>query len=142
MNNFLERYEGEEAKANLWVRVKTFLNALVNRPQFNEKEVWWCTLGVNVGDEENGKGDQFTRPVVVVKKFNKKLFLGIPLTGTVNNNDYYHKVMFKGKAQSAMISQVRALDSKRMQVLMGKMNEADFKSLKEAAREKLFNLAN
>ena len=35
---------------------------------FNEKEVWWVTIGINIGLEIYGKGSSFTRPVLILKK--------------------------------------------------------------------------
>jgi hypothetical protein len=53
-----------------WLKVKT---VLVDAPQknslFKEREVWWCSIGLNVGDEEFWKGAYFTRPVLVFKKY-------------------------------------------------------------------------
>jgi mRNA interferase MazF len=34
-------------------------------PLFSEGQVWWCRLGANVGDEQDGKGESFLRPVLV-----------------------------------------------------------------------------
>jgi mRNA interferase MazF len=39
-----------------------------------ERDISWISLGLNIGDEEDGKGDFFERPVLVVKKFNNNLF--------------------------------------------------------------------
>jgi len=36
----------------------------------NKREIWWCSLGLNVGVEEDGKNQLFKRPVLVVKVFN------------------------------------------------------------------------
>ena len=36
-----------------------------------EKEVWMCNLGRNIGYEENGKGSDFLRPVLILKVFNR-----------------------------------------------------------------------
>ncbi len=30
----------------------------------------WCSIGINVGDEEDGKNELYERPVLVIKKFN------------------------------------------------------------------------
>ncbi|MFH1145912.1 MAG: hypothetical protein V1707_03050 [bacterium] len=38
---------------------------------FREGEVWWCSIGLNLGHEQDGKNVFFERPVLVVKKFNK-----------------------------------------------------------------------
>ena len=40
---------------------------------FHEREIWWSSIGLNVGDEEDGKNDLFERPVLVLRKFNNKV---------------------------------------------------------------------
>jgi mRNA interferase MazF len=42
-------------------------------------EVWMCTLGKNLGREQNGGSQDFSRPVLVIKKFNNEIFWGVPL---------------------------------------------------------------
>jgi mRNA interferase MazF len=34
---------------------------------FHEREIWWCSLGINVGSEFDGKNELFERPAVIVK---------------------------------------------------------------------------
>ncbi|MCB9811044.1 MAG: hypothetical protein H6779_04545 [Candidatus Nomurabacteria bacterium] len=51
-----------------WNIIKTKLDAKTSHRTFKERDIWWCSLGVNVGHEENGKGGVFNRPVLVVKK--------------------------------------------------------------------------
>jgi hypothetical protein len=34
---------------------------------FKEGEVWWVHFGLNIGFEMNGKGNEFTRPVLIIK---------------------------------------------------------------------------
>lgn len=45
---------------------------------FKERDVWWCSIGCNVGDEMDGKSIWFNRPVLVLRKFNKNIFYGVP----------------------------------------------------------------
>ena len=45
-----------------------------------EREVWMSSLGKNIGYEQNGSGDQFSRPVLIIKKFNNQMFWAIPLS--------------------------------------------------------------
>ncbi|MFA5871014.1 MAG: hypothetical protein WC842_03995 [Candidatus Paceibacterota bacterium] len=33
----------------------------------NIREIWWCSLGVNIGSEEDGKNELFERPVLILK---------------------------------------------------------------------------
>jgi hypothetical protein len=30
---------------------------------FREKEIWWACLGANIGFEQNGKNENFERPI-------------------------------------------------------------------------------
>ena len=49
----------------------------------------WKPFEVKFTINENGKGDYFTRPVLVLHKFNKNLFWGIPLTTKIKNNPFF-----------------------------------------------------
>ncbi len=92
----------------------------------NEGQVFWCSLGENIGDEENGKGYIFRRPVLIFKKFNNNLFLGVPLSTKNKDNKYYVKIILKNIEQSAIISQLRVLDTKRLDQYIGYISNNDF----------------
>lgn len=47
---------------------------------FKERQIWWCSIGQNLGSESYGKGLTFTRPILVYKKLSERIFLGTPLT--------------------------------------------------------------
>lgn len=113
-----------------WIKYKFKLSALKRTYQIKEGEVYWCSLGVNVGDEENGKGVNFRRPVLIFKKFNNNIFLGIPLTTKNKVNKYYIEVNIKGITQSAMISQIRIIDTKRLDDKIGYVSKKDFTLVK------------
>jgi len=83
---------------------------------FQKREVWWCALGTNVGAEQNGKGKNFERPVLVFRKFNKHIFLGIPLTTKKKNLalPFYFKLQGAKIESIAVLSQIRLLSSKRL----------------------------
>ena len=61
-------------------------------PVFQEREIWWTSLGENVGHEEDGKGISFERPFVVVKKFNRELLFGVPCSSVNKSNKYYFEI--------------------------------------------------
>lgn len=42
--------------------------------RFREQEIWWCSLGENIGCEEDGKNELFERPVLILRKFNHEMF--------------------------------------------------------------------
>lgn len=95
-------------------------------PYFKEREIWWLSIGVNVGYEEDGKHEDFLRPVLVITKFNQELFLGVPLSTKVKDNRYYIKIKLKGRTISAMISQIRTFSSKRILYKLGELDSQDF----------------
>ena len=56
-----------------WHKKKEVLNERqdIDTIFFREKEVWWVALGVNIGFEQDGKGEEFRRPILILKKFKK-----------------------------------------------------------------------
>jgi mRNA interferase MazF len=104
-----------EKDYRVWTKLKVDVNARSPIQRFHEREIWWCNLGENVGFEEDGKNKLYERPVLIIRKFNKELFLGVPLTSRHKpDNQYYIKLKVGGVDRSAIISQVRALSSRRL----------------------------
>lgn len=64
-----------------------------------EGEIWWCALGENVGVEINGKNNLFSRPIIILRKFSKLSFFGIPLTSKSHDGSWYVYFRFQGKDQ-------------------------------------------
>lgn len=72
-----------------WFKIKM---ALWNKPSkviFKQGDIWWCVLGVNLGEEVIGKGLKFTRPVLIFRKFTSNSFLGLPLTKQEKKGSWY-----------------------------------------------------
>ena len=53
-----------------WNEKKKQIDAKGCGPFFHEREIWWSSLGFNVGFEQDGKGEKFGRPVLVFKQEN------------------------------------------------------------------------
>lgn len=102
---------------------------------FYEREIWWCAIGVNVGFEQDGKGEQFARPVLIIRKFSKNVFLGVPLTTSTRESKYHHSFPFLGATSTALLSQVRLFDSKRLLVKMGKVSEKILEDIRRRVRK-------
>lgn len=100
-------------------------------------EVWSCYLGANVGYEQDGKGDDFMRPVVVIKKFGADTFWGIPLTTKVKKDkSYFFTFTFiEGVVSTAVLSQIRLIDARRLGYLVGNIHIDDFEKLKKKLKE-------
>ena len=95
-------------------------------PMFKERDIWWVSVGINVGYEEDGKNGNYVRPVLVVKKFSRDLFLGAPMSTKLKDNKYYIKVTVKGDIVSVLSSQIRVFSSKRMWNKLAELDEKDF----------------
>ena len=100
-------------KFQVWLKQKFKTQQYEKRPFFNEREIWWCSFGQNIGDEENGKGDNFMRPVVVLKKFNQNICLVAPTSTKLKDNKYYFEIEYNNQKYSVLLSQVRTMDTKR-----------------------------
>ena len=64
-----------------WYALKSQLEAGDFKGNFSEREIWWCSIGANIGHEEDGKHRYFERPVIVLRKYNKNYFLFLFLDG-------------------------------------------------------------
>lgn len=118
-----------------WNDLKKHLDTTQKMPTFKQKEIWWCSIGLNIGHEENGKNQFFNRPVLVVRKFNNNIFLGVPLTTKIKDDEFYHMIHFKDKNQSAMLSQIRVLESKRLTQKMGDITKEQFEDVRRKIKE-------
>lgn len=120
---------------NLWHKLKTWIHNDNHRLFFHEREIWFCFLGSNVGFEQDGKGGEFLRPVIVVKKFNNQIFWGIPLTSTLKDSKYYLVIEFDGRKNSAILSQLRLIDAKRLKYKIGVLPEGQFFELTKKLKD-------
>ena len=98
-----------------WNQAKKKLNADVEPLYFREGEIWWVHLGVNIGYEIDGKKENFARPVIVLRKYNKYSFLALPLTTSPKLNPWKLPIgLVAGKQAFAVLSQLRNIDSRRL----------------------------
>lgn len=97
-----------------WHSRKEYIHAAPGTAFFHEREVWWCTIGTNIGFEQDG-GKRFERPVVIVKKYNLDAALIIPLTGRTKRGKYYFQIgKIEGRDATAILLQLRFIDRKRL----------------------------
>jgi len=97
-----------------WNEIKKKTNDREDKVYFRERDVFYIQNGKNIGSEQNGYGTHFARPVVVLKKINKHVFVGVPLTTKRKDIPAHFPLTVQGKKASALLSQVRTFDSKRI----------------------------
>ncbi|OGL71919.1 hypothetical protein A3C09_04640 [Candidatus Uhrbacteria bacterium RIFCSPHIGHO2_02_FULL_47_44] len=100
-------------------------------PFFHEREVWWCSIGLNIGYEQDGKNALFERPVLILRKFNRHTAWILPMTSKNRTGNWYHPYVQQGKIFSILLLQLRLISSKRLQRLIRKISEEEFKQIEE-----------
>lgn len=120
-----------------WHIQKSSLHQDKVRAFFHEREVWFATLGMNIGFEQDGRGKNLLRPVVVLKKFNNEVLWCVPLTKSQKKGKYYFSFTLDKEISTAILSQIRLVDSKRLQYKIGDMTSVDFKEIKEKLKQLL-----
>jgi len=115
-----------------WNKIKKDTENQSNRFIFKVREIYWVRVGQNIGYEVYGKGEEFLRPVLIIRKFSKESFLGIPLTSAYKDDMFHYQFspINKNKQNYAMLSQIKLFSSKRIHDKMGKISVDDFKKLK------------
>ena len=102
----------------------------------NKKQVWWLSIGLNVGVEEDGKNNNFERPVLVVRVFNRQCFLGIPITSAdKSNKKYYFPIVHNQKRFFLILSQIRLFSVKRLSRKIYKIDSVDFRQIKKELKK-------
>lgn len=116
-----------------WNSEKTKTDTKNDRVFFHEREVWWCKMGINIGFEQDGKGDTFARPVLIFKKFNNEVCWALPLSTRIKKGKFYFSIDLEdGIKRVAILSQLRLIDAKRLYQKIGAMNDTDYKELQGA----------
>ena len=128
-----------------WHQAKKKIVAACKVPTIRQREIWWCSIGVNIGVEQDGKGGLYERPVLVVRKFNNRSFLGIPLTSQLKNFPLRHTILYKNKGRhdlregQALLAQIRSYDAMRLTRYVSKLGTKQFNDLMAAVRDMLGN---
>ena len=115
---------------NNWNTTKKNIHNKKHRLFFKKREIWWCCLGVNIGYEQDGTNTSFSRPVIIVNKFNLDTCVIIPLSTTTKTGKFYFPVGLIDKEEAkAILSQVRLIDKKRLINKVGTLEKVLFKKL-------------
>lgn len=128
--NYLKDFES-------WNPSKQSLNQRSQFRPYKEMDIWWASLGVNVGYEIDGKNRLFERPVLVIKKINRQTAYVVPLTSSLNaKNKNLISYDAKGVRKSANIAQARMIDVRRFQRRIDfRITVSDFQNILEKFKE-------
>ena len=117
-----------------WHNLKKYLDSFEKDKivRFNDCEVWWCSVGVNVGYEIFGKDERFVRPVMIIRKYSPSTFFGLPMSSKRKPIDSYYPFSFQGEDGSVLLDQGRVFDARRLVRRMGRANKKDVRKIKTA----------
>lgn len=113
-----------------WHQEKKRLNGASSKVLFQERDIWWCKLGLNIGYEQDGNPYLFTRPVVILRKMSADTALVVPLTTRMPRGEYEMDLgIIAGRSSTALLQQLRFVDRRRFTKKIGKLKKPRFQEL-------------
>ena len=100
---------------------------------FKEGEIWWCSLGVNIGEEVYGKGENFRPPVVILKKLSHNSCIVMPTSTKKREGSWYHHLNVQDKDRFVLMHQIRFISANRLYVRESTLSRDEFTALKKSA---------
>ena len=114
-----------------WFKLKPEIDKSNHKPPLVEEgNIWWFRIGENVGTEISGKGREFFRPVIILKKLSRHSFIVIPCSTKLKEGSWYVYFKFNEIEMNACLNQVKAIDYRRLEDLMGTLFEKDYDEIK------------
>ncbi len=99
-------------------------------PLVRERDLWWVSLGENIGSEVNGKSDLFSRPAIILKKLAYGFFLVAPTTIKEHKGTWYVPIVYNEKKTYVCLHQIRTIDYRRLSSRIGQISGDDFETVK------------
>lgn len=117
-----------------WNKRKKEINE--EEPNFyHAREIRWCSLGINIGFEQDGTSTAYRRPVLIIRGFSRHVCLVVPLTTSQKKNRYHMSVgIIEDKEAFAILSQIRLIDTKRLHDRLVVLDKERFEEIRKAIR--------
>ena len=115
-----------------WIGLKEKLHETNHRPpHVSERDMWWASVGENIGSEMNGKSGRFSRPVLILKKLAHGFYLVAPTTTQPRDGTWYVHVRLSDEDEFVCLNQVRTIDYRRLHSKLGQIDTDNFKTVKD-----------
>ncbi len=122
-----------------WNEVKKVVQNDEKIRLFKQRDIFFINMGQNVGFEQNGKGENFVRPIIILKRITNQMFLGIPLSSQLKKGDWFFEFEFDTKddvsRNIAIIPQIKMFSSRRLLNKIGVIKTKDFEILKQKVKD-------
>ena len=115
-----------------WIGLKQKLHrGNQSPPLVSAGDIWWASIGENVGSEINGKSHLFSRPVIIFKKLAHGFYFVIPTTTKSKVGSWFVAFRQADQKMIASLHQARAIDHRRLSTKLGQLDDSDFQKVCE-----------
>ena len=115
-----------------WIGLKQKLHQGTQSPPLvSAGDIWWASIGENVGSEINGKSRLFSRPVIIYKKLAHGFYFVIPTTTKSKVGSWFVPFRQADRNMVASLHQARAIDHRRLSTKLGQLDDSDFEKVRE-----------
>lgn len=111
------------------------------------REIWWCSLGINLGAEIDGKNDSFERPVLVAHVYSKETMFVLPITSKPKNDKFHYKIFvtikdiktgeYQQKPVWIKLTQSRVISNKRLLRKVDVVSIDDFSKIMKVFKDSI-----
>ena len=122
-----------------WIDLKEKLHDSQHQPPFvSERDLWWASIGENVGSEINGKSSKFSRPVLILRKLTHGFYLVVPTTTQPHVGSWYIHIRFADQDEWICLHQIRTIDHRRIHSKIGQIDTDDFERTRAGFKKLYF----
>lgn len=118
-----------------WNSVKKRIHSEERKVSIRSGEIRWVSCGVNVGSEIDGKGESFTRPMLVVHVVGSVLALVVPFSTKIKTVAGYIPFEFQGREISLCVHQMRIISQRRILARKGRISEKRLRKVKSEIKK-------
>ncbi len=126
------KFSDMEKTFDQWNILKQKIHTSKLRAFAHAREVWWCSLGINIGSEMDRKHENFERPVLILRVYNKEMLLVLPITSKEREDPFHQKVISHGRVVWISLTQIRVVSSKRLLRKVDVITKEEFSKVKTA----------
>ncbi|OHA67970.1 MAG: hypothetical protein A3C82_02920 [Candidatus Wildermuthbacteria bacterium RIFCSPHIGHO2_02_FULL_47_12] len=113
-----------------WIGLKERLHNQAHKPPLvSEGDLWWVSVGENIGSEINGKSALFSRPAVILKKLTHSFYFIVPTTTQRKEGSWFVAFRHAGRDVVACLHQARAIDYRRLSTKLGTVDDEDYRRI-------------
>jgi mRNA interferase MazF len=114
-----------------WNELKKKIEENTHDVHIKEWEIWWSTLGLNIGSESCGKWPEFRRPVLIIKRLSHSTCFVIPLSTKIKTWTWFADYKVNGVKYTALLYQLRMIHTNRLTKFELKLERSIFLEIKK-----------